>query len=65
MTSDVHFQGKVKEEMLIRLLDAFVWKSQAEEDGQVRFSNVQGGSSRVSSGFCVSLTDVHVLSYLF
>lgn len=28
LTTDTQFRGKVKEDMLIRLLEAFVWKNQ-------------------------------------
>ncbi|OCF75101.1 cell cycle arrest protein BUB2 [Kwoniella mangroviensis CBS 8886] len=44
LATDMQFKGKVKEDMLIRLLEAFVWKitsSELEDEGQP-FKYVQG-----------------------
>ncbi|KAG7531261.1 hypothetical protein FFLO_04503 [Filobasidium floriforme] len=45
LATDTDFKGKVREDMLIRLLEAFVWRSQEkalEMEGGLDFSYVQG-----------------------
>ncbi|CAD6566998.1 MAG: hypothetical protein TREMPRED_003222 [Tremellales sp. Tagirdzhanova-0007] len=42
LATDTQFKGKVKEDMLIRLLEAFVWKSQGSERDGLPFTYVQG-----------------------
>jgi cell cycle arrest protein BUB2 len=42
LATDTQFKGRVKEEMLIRLLEAFIWKHQDSDDNELPFSYVQG-----------------------
>ncbi|RSH94798.1 hypothetical protein EHS25_004604 [Saitozyma podzolica] len=42
LATDTQFKGKVKEDMLIRLLEAFVWKNHGSERDGLPFTYVQG-----------------------
>ncbi|KAK4686192.1 cell cycle arrest protein BUB2, partial [Tremellales sp. Uapishka_1] len=42
LATDTEFKGKVKEDMLIRLLEAFIWKNHGSERDGLPFTYVQG-----------------------
>ncbi|WOO80787.1 Cell division control protein 16 [Vanrija pseudolonga] len=42
LATDTQFKGRVKEDMLIRLLEAFVWKNHGSERDGLPFTYVQG-----------------------
>ncbi|ORY29797.1 rab-GTPase-TBC domain-domain-containing protein [Naematelia encephala] len=42
LATDLDFKGKVREDMLIRMLEAFVWKNAGEERDGLPFTYVQG-----------------------